>query len=363
MTNYRKSDQEYIDAYDRQTITILKELEKAPKDEIYCSKDLENIQGSEKGIPGLLWGDPLSKYIPLSPFFETGISRAQMKESSIILSKRADEEKDRLVMNTRVPQNIKCKKCNTEMALETHLFKENDTLLLFIFSCPKHHPPKRAIYPDGRREWTFPVKSCEKCGSEIYSNSNRKINTLTFTDTCSGCGDVITDEYDLDPHETINEEERKKYCIDWEKRKSFDEHLEEIVDFMELMNRNNKEKEIKELYETDKIEKVNVPKLEERLAKLSGELGYTKFKFDNHSTEKYLSVSFSAQDPTDREERESIKKLTILLENNLLVTNWRLMTYGIRYQLGLLTGKLRAYQDDVGLLKIAKEIHEAKKQK
>jgi len=184
---------------------------------------------------------------------------------------------------------------------------------------------------------------------------------MIFTDTCSGCGDVIIDEYDIEPIKPINEEERKKYCTDWIKRKSFNEDVEDLIDFAMLFDKQKSEKEIKEYYEVDKIEKINVPKLEARLAKIAEELEFTKFNFDNTTTKGFVIASFSVQDPSDRAQKDSINELTTGLKESLFLTNWRLMSDGIDYRLGVLSGRLKAFEDDEGLLKIAKEIYEYKK--
>jgi hypothetical protein len=355
MANYRKTDQEYIDDYDRYTIKRLKELEKDSKIPIYNTSNLKNTKY-------VISDDPISKYNILTVFYQTAVRLAQNKEESIRTSKYADEQKDRLIRQTPIPRNIKCEKCGSEMHHEGHLFKENDALLLFYFTCPNKHFPKKVVYPDGRREWVFKKNVCKKCGCEFDSKTEEEKDRLIFTDTCTGCGDVLTTELELpEPDLPIDEEERKKYCTDWKGRRTFEQDIQAIGDLMKFCEEQEKERKIREDYNVDKIEKINLPKLENSLVRLSEELGYIKFKFDSHSTENYLSVSFSAQDPTDREERESIKILTKAFKDFLLTTNWRLMTNGIDYRLGLLSGKLRAYVDDEGLLKIAKEIYENKK--
>lgn len=358
---YRKTDQEYVDSYDRYTIKRLKELEKESKTPLYYNKDLEDLTDSG-GSTTWVWDDPTSKYIPSTLFFTTAVQQAQNKENSILLSKRADENRDRLIMETPVPKNIRCNKCSSEMNHEGHIFKEEDTLLLFVFSCPNKHSPKKAVYPGGKREWIFEKSTCEKCGGELNSKTEENEAQLIFTDTCISCGNISIMELDVpEPDSPINEEERKKYCTDWKGKKTFVQSLEEISDFMKHIKQNEAEKKVKEDYQVDKIEKVNVPKLEVMLSKVSEELGFIKFKFDNTSTKGFVIVSFSAQDPSDRKERVSIKELTIGIKKTLHPTNWRLMSDEIDYRLGVLSGRLKAFEDDEGLLKIAKEIYENKK--
>jgi hypothetical protein len=360
MKKYQKTDQEYIDDYDRYTIKRLKELEKDSKVPLYYNKDLEDLTGAGNSTTWK-WDDQTSKYIPTTIFFDTAIKRAQNKEASILSIKSADENKDRLIANTPVPTDIKCNKCGTEMFHESYYFKENDTLLFFVFSCPNKHPPKKVLYPDGIREWVFKVSKCEKCGGELDSVTVEKENYLKFTDTCKDCGDISISEYTIEPDQPITEEDRKKYCTDWKGRKTFAQDLEAISDFMKYYEETEKEKKEKENYGVDKIERVNVPQLELRLAKASEESGFIKFKFESTSTKGFVIVTFSTQDPTDRNDKESVKKLGNGIKEILLPTNWRLMSEGINYRLGVLSGRLKAFEDDEGLLKIAKEIIEHSK--
>lgn len=179
---------------------------------------------------------------------------------------------------------------------------------------------------------------------------------MKFIDTCQDCGHVSIMEFDLTPDPTITDEDRKKYCEIWKGKTTFEQDLEAVVEFANYYN--EKLKKEKEELKVDNVEQVNFPKLEDRLSKLADELGYTKFKFDSHSTDRYLSVSFSLQDPTDRNEKESCKVIADAIKQSLFTTNWRLFSEGIDYRLGLLSGRLRAYEGEEGLMKIAREIYE-----
>ena len=356
MQKYTKTDQEYIDDYDRQTIKSLKEMEKASTRPIYYD--------APDKIGPLIYGGPKQSVNPFTLFYDYAVKRAQNKSNDILERKLLDQRKDRMIEITSVPRNIKCNTCGMDMYHDGYIFKENDTLLLFVFSCADKHSPKRVMYPDGRREWSFPKRTCKKCGFGFESKTEEKGKLMVFTDTCLGCGDISVMELELpEPEKPIDEAERKKYCDDWKHAITVEQTFEKIADITEAFDRSQAEKKEKEEWRVDKIEKVNVPQLEQSLSKIASEAGFIKFKFDSHSTEKYLVISFSAQDPTNRDEKESTKVLTKSIKTFLLPTNWRLMSNGIDYQFGLLTGKLRAYADDEGLLKLAKEIAEANKEK
>ncbi len=146
MESYRKTDQHYIDNYDRTTIQKLKQIEATDRiqwSEIYCTENPQQHKG----------------YDSFNKFYMEAISRAKIKNSVIQSQIASDEQKDRLIRNNPIPQNIKCSYCNCQMIFELHMFKENDTEILFIYNCPKGHLPKKAIYKTGR-EYIFAKRKC-----------------------------------------------------------------------------------------------------------------------------------------------------------------------------------------------------------
>jgi hypothetical protein len=55
-----------------------------------------------------------------------------------------------------------------------------------------------------------------------------------------------------------------------------------------------------------------------------------------------------------RKDRESETKFKKLLNRALGDTNWRLMSDGVSYRLGMLSGRLRGYEREEDLLKIVR---------
>jgi hypothetical protein len=248
------------------------------------------------------------------------------------------------------------------------MFKENETKILFVYTCPQKHYPKKAIYPD-RKEYIFPAWRCSKCGGfQSKSVTKETKKRLLITDTCLHCGHIHKLDLDLTPEKIlpIEEEDRKKYCLDFVGRSTFIEDLLKIEEFFNSMSLHEKEKILKEENGVDKIEIVKVPQLEERLVKLAEQLGFQKFKFNTPDVTRWFTVEFSLQDPSDRDGRESEKVIAKAIRKAIFPTNWRLTNEGVSYRLGFLTGKLRAYEGDEELMKIGKEIMkkgEAKSQK
>ena len=327
---YRKSNQYYIDQYDRATIKMLKDAEKECKS---FPIDIRNIQAHRLVV-------------------EKGILRARDKDVTIKKWIQQDELKDKLVKETKIPEKIRCNSCNSLMQFECHLF-EDDASILFVFKCPNEHLPKKLIYPDSR-EKMIPEQLCDECGYEINTESRRKKSILTTTYTCQGCGKIEVEEFDFNKKQEtpITEEDRKKYCSYSPQTRTFIEDLLEIYKLKPILDKSAEKKK----YDLEKIEKPNIPQLEQRLYKVADSLGFIKFEFEKPVMGSYVSISFSTQDPTTRIEKESSQLLKNAINQELFNTNWRLMNKGIDYRLGFLTGQLRAFEQHEDLIKIAKEI-------
>ena len=80
---------------------------------------------------------------------------------------------------------------------------------------------------------------------------------------------------------------------------------------------------------------------------------YVKLDFSKPDIDMGVIVQFTVQDDkSDREEYDSKTHLKRILQKSLEDTNWRLMSDGVSYRLGVLTGQLRGYESEDGLLKL-----------
>jgi hypothetical protein len=70
---------------------------------------------------------------------------------------------------------------------------------------------------------------------------------------------------------------------------------------------------------------------------------------------KDLVVPFRINDSNSkRRDRESTSELQKILKKQLMNTSWRLMSDGCNYRLGIVTGRLRAYEKEDDLLKLVR---------
>lgn len=346
MEKYRKPDQYYIDSYDRRAIQQLKKLESKEL------KELEGLSGYDYHIK------QFEHYMNQGSFHMTAIWRARNKERLILAHKMEDEEMDRLVQRHPIPKGIRCGECNSSMEFEGYLFKEDNTRILFVFKCTEGHLPKKLIRTDGT-EHSFPRPKCAQCGGKLVSTTEKKNeNHFKFINTCSSCGHIEINELELEPDrgQNISDQDRLKYCTSFINRRTYYEDLTAIADIGKLVSENKKLKNEKEELEVAKVERPNIPQLEKKLTGIAEKNGFIKLQFDKPEIGRHVVIGFSLQDPSDRNEQESVKLITASFKEAFFHTNWRLMTEGISYRLGYLTGRLKSYDREEDILEIAKKI-------
>ena len=82
---------------------------------------------------------------------------------------------------------------------------------------------------------------------------------------------------------------------------------------------------------------------------------YINLDFSKPEIGREIIINFTVQDnKTDRGEYDSRIQIQRLIKRTLENTNWRLMSEGINYRLGILTGRLRGYENEEDLIKLIK---------
>ncbi|MCA9343178.1 hypothetical protein KC950_04175 [Candidatus Saccharibacteria bacterium] len=149
------------------------------------------------------------------------------------------------------------------------------------------------------------------------------------------------------------EKYRKEFCFSEKEGNEAVMHMEQmsrLVEDLEEKKRKSKDPAYKKARSLKKLKVIEVNKLlKEKLA----ESGYVELQFEKPEMGRFVAVPFVVQDEkTDREEYDSKKELKKLIDNVLLDSNWRLMSDGISYRVGYLSGRLRCYESEDELAKL-----------
>lgn len=144
-------------------------------------------------------------------------------------------------------------------------------------------------------------------------------------------------------------EEYIKIVGKWAEEKPHEaEQLKRLVDSWKEEEKN------KELYNRlAKIKKLNIAELKKLLTEIVKKEEYINIEFSDPELEKSIIINFTIQDnKTGRGEYDSRIQLQRILRKALEKTNWRLMSEGVSCRLGILSGRLRGYENEEDLLKL-----------
>lgn len=292
------------------------------------------------------------------------VDRYQNRERDIAKWMARDETKDNQVSAARLTEEPYCQHCGKQglritdkslLSRQEHPKYDDPEEVLFMLRCP-YCKKNSAFWEDGTA-WKPKPTLCPKCHAEMTHKSTKTKQAIVLTYTCPSCSHSYKDKLDLvdkkkeqpDPN---YDQDRVHFCL---LDKEFREKLITTKEGLETMARLGKEFQEKEdnkhIY--DAIQEIKKPKIAELSTILSSALepvGYIEFSLDKPDIGKDVIIGFSCLDgKNERSDYDSEKTLKKSIDKALADTNWRLMSDGIHYRLGYLSGRLRAYEREENL--------------
>lgn len=296
-------------------------------------------------------------------FRETG-ERWRRREETINRWMEQDHKRDTMLAQARPPL-VRCPSCERAMdCVYTHLNSDLDNdreWLEFIVQC-KPCKQGKIVYENGSEvvRKTEPAR-CGKCkDGEIECTVREEGGKRYFVDTCKSCGhveetpSVLNDEKKPSEEETERyEHDRKRFCITDEQGQRYlrwEEHSKKLDDAKKEYEQNivfhDKLKE---------VQKLNIAGLEKLLKAKTVKQGYVDLSISMSPPDRQIILNFSVRDTEyKRQEYDSRKTLEKIIGNALEDTNWALMSEGVSYRLGLLTGRIRGYETEDDLQELTK---------
>ncbi|HMQ01534.1 MAG TPA: hypothetical protein PKD79_00475 [Candidatus Doudnabacteria bacterium] len=357
---FLKNKQHYIDLYDRHTIEECRRILSQPYDGEAIKKELKEKKLDEK--EGLR---VLSAAYNLYIYFYTG-DRYIQKEETIRHWMQVDEAKDKLLEAAQAPEDITCLTCGRLMFVSSKDLclgiGDKEDRVLFMYECPLKHLPRRAFYNDGQ-EFSREKPTCPKCRSELIETDKKTKFKLTTLITCPNCDYKDKYEYnfskkEIEPKPDPNyEKDRARFCLSEKEGQEFINSQENIKQLGRLVDEMQEREKNKDSYDqVAKLKKLKITELQELLVPVLEKAGYIKLQFKEPDTTKDFILPFLVYDhKPDREDRYSTSELEKLLRQTLKETNWRLMTSGVTYRLGMLEGRLHGYVREEDLLRLVKD--------
>lgn len=352
---YLKSESYYSDLYDRCTVEECRRMEKSG-----VSKDYEELEDEpeKKKVEKIKQKLKVSIVIPTALHFLKGdryIHKAETIREWMVRDRAKDE-----LLSSAVPPEVGCLKCGSTLVANFRDLQDGwpdkKDRVLFMYDCPNGCLPHRAFYDSGE-EWRPRPHLCSKCNSETKEKDSRKGNIITTDYTCRKCGYKEKDVLDLDEKpkpEKIDrnfEKDRQRFCMTEKEGHEYIEGKIQLENLSRLIKEVGEKQKVKE--KIADIKKLNIAGLKELLAPLLEKEGYIKLDFAQPEIGTDVIIQFNIQDSqSSRGEYDSTHHLQKLIKLALEKTNWRLMTNGIYYKLGILSGRLRGYENDEDLLKL-----------
>jgi hypothetical protein len=363
MYTYAKERKHYEEIYDDSTVEHCRTGERIVNNTF---KELET-KVSAKEIaerkPGwyLLYSQLYFGYVEV-----VAAKRVSEREETISKWMERDIAKDHRLAEAHITSGTYCRKCGKDMqVLDKHYMnrdgrKDDDILVMFeCSSCNK----RQAFWQDGT-EWHVKPVQCTKCDGEMKSVHKTKGKVITTTMTCNKCGhiekevmDLSKGESDEQPPDPFYELDHKRFIFNDEMIFKFQQKAAHFERLLKVHQDTAERAEHADTYVAIKdIKKLKIVQLSELLEPVLAKQQYTGFKLGEPQLGREVTLDFSCLDAKpDREDYESKKTLQKQITKALDGTNWRLMSDGVSYRLGYLSGRLRAYESEEELKKLIEQ--------
>ena len=215
--------------------------------------------------------------------------------------------------------------------------------------CPGSHLPMQGVFQDGI-ELIIKDKLCPECDAVV--NAKRLPSEKAEVKTkysCSSCDyeeiDAFSLSNDTDKDDTDFQANRSRFCLSGQGLKDAQEAILNMDRMKELVDTWKHEDENREQYDSvAQLQKLTIPQVKELIAATFEKTDYSNLLFEKPSIEKYVSMEFSLEELETDNQLASTSDVRKLIKKTLQNTNWRLMSDGISYRLGLMTGRIRAYE-------------------
>jgi len=336
MYKYLKDKQYYIDLYDKLTVDHCRRMKR-----LFNNADCKESKADSSNV----FGDIAMPFIVGEEYLR--------KEKTINKWMDRDRTRDELLKTAPTPKAPICQTCGNTMRFDLKaLHGDNDTHVLFFFSCENNH--KGRAFLETGEEYIPQKHLCPKCKLELKSSTKRRGGKLIIIQTCP-CG--YKDEMALgggkeERPDPDFEKDRGQYCLTKEKGQEYlsaKYHLESAAGMVKEYENRDKNKEL--YSQVDCLQKLTLPQLKKFIESRTAKTKFSSLHFSSPQMNRHVIVEFTMEDTDDnRQEFDSKKDCRKLFEDILYNTNWNLMSEGISYRMGVLSGRLKALESKEDLL-------------
>lgn len=349
-----KPESHYVDRYDDLTVSICRELGNSIASRAYKSADELGLQKDESKLNAAYAVANIAVYFKAGEMWER-------KKETIAEWMNEDRLRDERI-DSATPRKVTCPVCGgSTICIHTELHHKgiSGEEILFMYECGDCN--KRVAYWESGEKYQSTAK-CPKCSGELKSKHERKNDVITTTYSCANCDYLEVDKLNLKEKEPTKvkdenfEADKKRFCFTDEEGGHYITSKFDLKFFSERMKADEQKKLNQGLYnKVAQLKKLNIADLTKLILTEIEKINYVNLELNRPEMGKFVTVEFSVQDSESaRNEHDSKMKLKKTLESVLSDTNWRLMSDGIYYRMGILTGRLKGYDREEDLLELVK---------
>lgn len=268
---------------------------------------------------------------------------------------------------TQPPKNVVCAECQSSVVVidkNMHDSYGKKPKMSFMFECTQCES-RQIKYEDGS-EWDYKPDRCVDCDVELetkYESDDDKDITITTT----FCPECDFKKVELSDHKKWEKEQaekkkrdkdllkkyRKEFCLDDTNGPDYLRTMDGLARLVEDFKKQEAKEKDPSYQKAKKLKKLKLNQLKDLLVKALEEVGYVDLRFGKPDIGRYVIVDFTMTDTNDdRSEYDSRNVLRKLIQNTLKNTTWRLMSDGVSCRLGILSGRLKAYEREDELVKL-----------
>ena len=353
MDKYLKEKSYYENRYDLYTI----------------EECLDHTKNWQKALDGILNEEERQKGINLGLNLHLyHIKGERFKRKSVTINEwmTRDRNRDAKLENTLEPQAT-CFNCGKKMRnihKDLHDWDNSSLRVLFMFECD-FCKKRRGVFEDGS-EYVSKSQPCPQCGKKLEFSYKEKGRIGIWGTQCSSCSFSEEEVEDLDKKETEYEEKKRaerdllnkyrlEFCLSEHDGEDYVESMHRLDAVRDILSKAKERQENPDYNKVGELNKWTVIELEKNVSAALEKEHYCKLIFDRPQIDKYVVVPFTVQDAQlSRKEKDSEYSLRRLIKKVLVGTNWRLMTEGVSYRLGFLSGRFKGYEREEDLLQLVK---------
>ena len=275
--------------------------------------------------------------------------------------RRLDEKLD----NAQDPQNVSCSHCGKRMDIMFKDLYDHDSLrVLFFFECPACKK-RKGLFDNGEAFVSRP-QHCPRCKKEIKVSCVEKNKVLKWITNCKSCGYKETEIDDSEKEKVVRlrkeakdrellKKHRSEFCLSAAEGQEYIESISRMEMITQYIQKAAQKRADPNYKKVSKLKKLSIVELEKLITETMKQEKYFKLMLEKPDIDRHVIVPFTMQDAdSSRAEGDSVRRFHRIVKKMLEGTNWRLMSEGVHYRLGYLSGKLKGYEQEEDLLQLVK---------